>query len=430
MRERNAREGYGSDAADAVAAHRRYGGKIQIAPKVPVRSLEDFDRWYTPGVADACRAIERAPEEVWALTNRGNAVAVVTDGSRVLGLGDIGPAAALPVMEGKALIFKHVGDVDAVPLVLDTPDADTFVTVVQALAPSFGGINLEDIAQPRCFGILAQLQERLEIPVWHDDQQGTATVVLAALHNALRIVGKTLAGVKIAMVGMGAANVANYRLLKAAGVDPAHVVAADVHGTLHPGREDLAAQAEVAPQWSICLESNAEGAVGGVADAIRGADVLIAFSAPGPDTIAPAWVASMADDAIVIAGANPVPEIWPEAARAAGARIVGTGRSDFPNQVNNALAFPGIFRGVLDVRASVISEGMAIAAAEALARCAEWVGVGEDHILPTLEELGVAAQVALATALAAQEEGRARAPGAEAEIRQRIAAHVRFSEEP
>jgi malate dehydrogenase (oxaloacetate-decarboxylating) len=409
---------------DALNAHRHYRGKIEIAPKVPVHSLDDFGIWYTPGVADACRAIAHDPDEAWALTNRGNTIAIVSNGTRVLGLGDIGPAAALPVMEGKALIFKHLGGVDAVPLVLDAADPDAFVATVQALAPSFGGINLEDIAQPHCFGILTRLQELLDIPVWHDDQQGTATVVLAAIRNALRIVGKKLSEVKIAMVGMGAANVANYRLLTAAGADPGAIVAVDVHGTLHPGRDDLAAQVDVAPQWEICLESNAERIVSGPADAIRGADVLIAFSAPGPDTVAPAWIASMAADAIVIAGANPVPEIWPDAARAAGARIVGTGRSDFANQVNNALAFPGIFRGILDVRATAITDSMAVVAARALAHCVETRGLREDHILPTLEEKGVALEVAMATALVAQEEGLALAPGTPEEIRRRIEARL------
>ncbi len=393
--------------------HARYRGKIQMAPKAPVAGLADYAIWYTPGVAEPCRAIARDPDQVWELTNRGNTIAVVSDGTRVLGLGDIGPAAGLPVMEGKALIFKLLGGVDAVPLVLDASDPDAFSATVKALAPSFGGINLEDIAQPKCFGLLDRLRDELEIPVWHDDQQGTATVVLAAVLNALQLVGKSLDAVKIAMVGMGAANVANYRLLTAAGADPAAIVACDEHGTLHAGRDDLAAMADApltadAPQWRICQETNAAGVVGGAAEAIRGADLLIAFSRPGPDVIALDWVRAMAEDAIVIAGANPTPEIWPEDACAAGARIVGTGRSDFPNQVNNALAFPGIFRGVLDVRARRITDEMAIAAAEELARCAEIQGLREDHILPTLDEAEVAVRIAVATGLAAQAEDVAR----------------------
>lgn len=395
---------------DPLALHARYRGKVQIAPKVPVESLADYAIWYTPGVAEPCRAIHREPEQVWELTNRGNTIAVISDGTRVLGLGDIGPEAALPVMEGKALIFKLLGGVDAIPLVLDAADPEVFFTTVKALAPSFGGINLEDIAQPKCFGLLERLQAALDIPVWHDDQQGTATVVLAAVWNALKLVGKSLDAVKIAMVGMGAANVANLRLLKAAGAAPAAIVACDEYGVLHRGRRDLAALAAVAPQWRICEETNAEGVTGGPAEAIRGADILIAFSRPGPGVIAPEWVRTMAKDAIVIAGANPTPEIWPAAAHAAGARIVGTGRSDFPNQVNNALAFPGIFRGLLDVRARCITDALAVAAALELARCADIEGLRDDHILPTLDEPGVAARLAVAVGLAAQQAGVARRP--------------------
>ena len=406
-------------STEALALHARYRGKVQLAPKVPVRSLEDFAIWYTPGVAEPCLAIHADPAQVWELTNRGNSIAIVSDGTRVLGLGDIGPEAALPVMEGKALIFKLLGGVDAVPLVLDATAPDTFEVTVKALAPSFGGINLEDIAQPRCFGLLERLRAELDIPVWHDDQQGTATVVLAAVHNALQIVGKSLPQVKIAMLGMGAANVANYRLLKAAGADPAAVVACDVNGTLHGGRGDLEALAEIAPQWDICRESNAEGITGGAAEAIRGADILIAFSRPGPGVIRPEWITTMAPDALVIAGANPVPEIWPPEARAAGARIVGTGRSDFPNQVNNALAFPGIFRGVLDVRARAISDAMAIAAALELARCAELQGLREEHLLPTLDETEVPLRLAVATGMAAQKAGLAQRPGTPEELRAR-----------
>jgi malate dehydrogenase (oxaloacetate-decarboxylating) len=399
-----------NETKDPIALHALYRGKIQIAPKVPVTRLADYATWYTPGVAEPCRVIHQNPEKVWTLTNRSNTIAIISDGSRVLGLGDIGPAAGLPVMEGKALIFKLLGGVDAVPLVLDASDPEVFVATVKALKPSFGGINLEDIAQPKCFGLLERLRRELEIPVWHDDQQGTATVVLAAVLNALKLVGKSLDAVRIAMVGMGAANVANYRLLKAAGADPATVIACDAYGTLHRGRKDLAALKGVAPQWGICQETNAEGIEGGIADAVRGTDLLIAFSRPGPDTIEPDWVRTMAPDAIVIAGANPTPEILPDAAHAAGARIVGTGRSDFPNQVNNALAFPGIFRGVLDVRARRITDEMAVAAARELARCAEIRGLRADHILPTLDEPETAVRLAVATGLAAEKAGIADCP--------------------
>ncbi len=391
-----------------LAPHRRYRGKVTLQPKVPVRGVEDFAVWYTPGIAAPCRAIAADPEEVWELTNRGNTIAIISDGTRVLGLGDIGPAAALPVMEGKALLFKVLADVDAIPLVLDARDPARFCDVVAALEPSFGGINLEDIAQPKCFGILETLRARMTIPVWHDDQQGTATVVLAAVLNALTLVGKALDAVRITLIGAGAANMAVYRLLKVAGALPDAIVVCDEHGILHPGRRDLEALAGVAPQWEVCLESNAEGRRGGVLEACRGADVLIAFSRPGPGTLQAGHIAAMARDGIVIAGANPVPEIWPEEAKAAGARIVGTGRSDFPNQVNNALAFPGIFRGVLDVRARTITDTMAVAAARALAQCAHHRGLHEDHILPTLDEPETAREVAQATAQAAIAEGAAR----------------------
>jgi malate dehydrogenase (oxaloacetate-decarboxylating) len=306
-----------------------------------------------------------------------------------------------------------------VPLVLHAPDPDAFAVNVEALEPSFGGVNLEDIAQPKCFGLLERLRESLSVPLWHDDQQGTATVVLAAVLNALEVVGKELPNVKIALVGAGAANVANYRLLKAAGAQPGAVVACDARGTLNRHRADLEAQADLAPQWGICLETNAEGVEGGIAEALRGADLLLAFSAPGPGTIKPEWVAGMAEDAVVIAGANPVPEIHPQKAKEAGARVVGTGRSDYPNQVNNALAFPGIFRGVLDVGARAITDGMAVAAALELARCAHLRGLTEEHILPTLDEGEVAMRVAVATGLAAQQEGLARRPGTSEELRAR-----------
>ncbi|MCM5569273.1 NADP-dependent malic enzyme [Burkholderiaceae bacterium FT117] len=393
----------------ALRLHPFYGGKIQQLPKVPIGGAADFSVWYSPGVAEPCRAIQRDPEQVWAHTNRGNTIAVVSDGSRVLGLGNIGPEAGLPVMEGKALLFKYLGGVDAVALCLRPRDDDEFVRAVRMLEPSFGAINLEDIAQPRCFRILDALRGSMDIPVWHDDQQGTAVVVLAGLLNALEVVGKRLDQVRIAMVGIGAANNASYRLLKAVGVDPGRIVACDTGGTLHRGRADIAARpVELAKKWGICLESNAEGVQGGIAEALRGADVCLAFSTPGPGTIAPEWVRGMARDAIVFACANPVPEIWPDAAREAGARVVATGRGDFPNQVNNSLCFPAIFRGVLDVRARTISDAMAIAAARELAAFARERGISETDIVPKMSEWAVYPRVAAATGMAAQGEGVAR----------------------
>jgi malate dehydrogenase (oxaloacetate-decarboxylating) len=409
-------------AEDAMRLHALCRGKMQTMPKCPVRSFEDFAVWYSPGVAAPARAIAADPEAVWIHTNRANLIAIVTDGTRVLGLGDIGPTAALPVMEGKALLFKYLGGVDAVPLCLATRDADELIRTVSLLEPAFGAINLEDIAQPKCFRILDELRARLSIPVWHDDQQGTATALLAGLLNAATIVGKDPRRMRIAMVGMGAANVACYRLLSANGVDPRGIVACDSRGTLHPGRDDIERQQDTyRDKWRVCRESNADGVVGGVREALRGADACVAFSRSGPGVIDPSWVRTMARDAVVFACANPVPEIWPWEAAEAGARIVATGRSDFPNQLNNSLVFPGLFRGALDVRARTISDEMASAVARALAAFAERRGLREDDILPRMDEWEVHPRLAVVAAMAAQAQGLARVtrPAAELEAQAR-----------
>lgn len=406
-----------ASAAEALRLHALYRGKVQVLPKCPVRGLEDFAVWYTPGVAEPCRAIRADPDDVWKYTNRANTVAIVSDGSRILGLGNIGPEAGLPVMEGKALLYKFLGGVDAVPICLGTQDPDEIVRSVELLAPSFGGVNLEDIEQPKCFRVLDILRRRLDIPVWHDDQQGSATVLLAALANALEIVGKRLDGVRIAMIGMGAANVATYRLITARGADPAGIIACDTTGTLHGGRVDLEEkQEEYRDKWRVCTETNPESIVGGIPEALRGADVCIAFSSPGPEVVRPEWVREMADDAIVFACANPVPEIWPWVAREAGARIVASGRSDFPNQVNNSLGFPGIFRGVLDVRARTITDEMALAAADALAAHGREQGIDPERLLPTMEDWEVYPRIAVATAMKAREQGVARLEKAVGEV--------------
>jgi len=395
-------------AEEALRLHPLYRGKVQMMPKCPIRDLTDFSIWYTPGVAAVCKAIQQHPETAYEYTNRANSVAIISDGTRVLGLGDIGPLAGMPVMEGKALLFKYLGGVDAVPLCVATRSAEELIDLVSALEPSFGAINLEDISQPKCFKILDTLKARLKIPVWHDDQQGTATVVLAGLLNALRVVGKSLDSARIALIGVGAANVATYRLLRSCGASAGGIIACDSQGVLHTGREDLARQqSEFVDKWRMCVETNADQVRGGIEDSLRGADVCIAFSKSGPDTIRPEWIRQMARDAIVFACANPVPEIWPWLAKEAGARIVATGRSDFPNQVNNSLGFPAIFRGVLDVRASAISDSMALAAARELAACAAESSLHEERIVPRMDEWTVYPRVAVATALAAQREGLA-----------------------
>ncbi|NQS91745.1 MAG: NADP-dependent malic enzyme [Chloroflexi bacterium] len=395
-------------AADALKLHPFYKGKMETTLKCTVRNIDDFAIWYTPGVAAPCRDIYQDPEMVYQHTSKGNTIAVISDGTRVLGLGDIGPKAGLPVMEGKALLFKYLGGVDAVPIMLDTKDPDVFIETVLLLQASFGGINLEDIAQPKCFRILDELRERAEIPVWHDDQQGTATVTLAGLMNALKVVGKKKEDIQIAFIGSGASNVAISRLIFSWGADPGKCMMVDSKGILGAQRDDIKANKEqFKEKWHLCKITNKEKRQGSIKEAMQGADVVIALSKPGPDVIKPEWVQSMNSDAIVFSCANPIPEIWPWVAKEAGARVVATGRSDFPNQVNNSLGFPGIFRGTLDVRATTITDEMCFAAAEALA---DQIGdkLDEDHLLPTMDDWEVFAKEAAAVGMKAQEQGVAR----------------------
>lgn len=417
-------------AEEALRLHPFYKGKVQMMPKCPIRDFRDFAVWYSPGVAAPCRAIQDRPDLVYEHTNKGNCIAIVSDGTRVLGLGDIGPEAGLPVMEGKALLFKYLGGVDAVPLCLRTRDTDQFSGIVKALEPSFGGINLEDIAQPKCFRILNELRAELNIPVWHDDQQGTATVLLAALVNALKIVGKDLHRIKVALIGMGAANVATYHLLRVAGVNPAAVVACDSKGVLHKARHDIEErQREFPDKWQICNETNTDAMTGGVAEALAGADACIAFSKPDPNLVKPDSVKRMAKGAIVFACANPVPEIWPWDANEAGARIVGTGRGDFPNQVNNSMGFPAIFRGALDVRARTITDEMALAAAYELAAYAQERGIHEKDVIPRMDEWEVFPRVAVATAMKAQEQCVARVSKSRKQLHQEATRAIRQARE-
>jgi malate dehydrogenase (oxaloacetate-decarboxylating) len=394
---------------DALKFHPFYRGKIQTNPKCAIRSFDDFGIWYTPGVAEPCREIDENPEKVFEHTNKANMVAVVSDGSRVLGLGNIGPRAGLPVMEGKALLFKYLGGIDAFPITLDTEDPEEIIRTVKILEPSFGGINLEDFAKPKCFDILDTLREEMSIPVWHDDQQGTASIELAGVINALKIVGKDLEDVTYSIIGAGAANVALTRVMFTAGVPPENVIISDSSGILHEGREDLEENKDYNPyKWDLAKKTNGEGRTGGLEEAIRDTDVLVAASAPGPDTLKQEWIEKMNDDAVVFVVANPIPEIWPWKAKEAGARIVGTGRSDFPNQINNSIGFPGIFRGTLDVNAKTITDEMAIAAAHAIADTAEEKGLREDYVVPTMDEWEVFINQAVAVGEKAIEQGIAR----------------------
>ncbi|MEA3507867.1 MAG: NADP-dependent malic enzyme, partial [Synergistota bacterium] len=394
-------------AEEAMKLHPFYKGKVQVTLKCPVRNVDDFAVWYTPGVAAPCRAIHDDASLSFSYTNRANTIAVISDGTRVLGLGDIGPEAAMPVMEGKALLFKYLGGVDAVPLCLDASDPDRFIDTVMALQPSFGGINLEDIAQPKCFRILDELRERMDIPVWHDDQQGTAAVNVAGLFNALRVVDKKMESVRIVLLGAGAANIATARLLLAAGADPDNLVLVDSRGALHGGRTDLDGQPE---KRRFAETTNVRGCTGGPEEAMKGADVVFSYTKPGPDVIQKEWVGSMAEGSVIFACANPVPEIWPWDAKEAGAAVVATGRSDFPNQVNNSLGFPAIFRGVLDVQARTITDAMCIAAARELADCAVEKGVSADYLIPTMDEGWVYPRVAAAVGEQAVTDGVARYP--------------------
>ncbi|MDR0292860.1 MAG: NADP-dependent malic enzyme [Oscillospiraceae bacterium] len=361
-------------AAESLRLHAEWRGKLETVPKMEVSSREALSLAYTPGVAAPCLEIQKDPEKSYTLTGRWNTVAVVTDGTAVLGLGDIGPEAAMPVMEGKCVLFKAFGGVDAVPLCVRTKDTDEFVRAVELLAGSFGGVNLEDISAPRCFAIERKLIERCDIPVFHDDQHGTAVVTLAALLNALRLTGRTPGGVRVVINGAGAAGIATARLLLAAGADG--VVLCDRQGIIAEGRDGLSGE-----KAEMARLTNREKLRGTLADALRGADVFIGVSAPG--TVTGEMVRTMRKDPVLFPMANPVPEIMPEEALAAGAAVVGTGRSDFPNQINNVLAFPGIFRGVFDARAKAITGKMKLAAARALAGLVSDAELKPGYIIPT-----------------------------------------------
>jgi malate dehydrogenase (oxaloacetate-decarboxylating) len=384
---------------ESLKLHEERKGKISITSKVKVETRDDLSLAYTPGVAEPCRKIHEDPENVYKYTSKGNLVAVVTDGTAVLGLGDIGPMAGMPVMEGKAILFKEFADVDAFPILIDSKDVDEIVNAVRLIAPTFGGINLEDIAAPRCFEVEEKLKKLLDIPVFHDDQHGTAIVVLAGVINALKVVDKKLEDLKVVINGAGAAGTAIAKLLLSSGVK--NLIAVDKVGILYRGMEKIDdakdALAEITNPYNI---------TGDLSDALVGADLFVGVSAPG--ILKPEMVKSMNRDAIIFAMANPTPEIMPDEAKAAGARVIGTGRSDYPNQVNNVLAFPGIFRGALDVRAKEINEEMKLAAAYAIADYIKDEDVNENNVIPSALDKNVATKVAEAIAKAARESGVAR----------------------
>ena len=398
---------------DALEFHKASGGKIAIHSKVPCATAKDLSLAYTPGVAEPCREIEKNPDDVYQYTAKGNIVAVVTDGTAVLGLGDIGPMASIPVMEGKAILFKNFAGIDAFPIAVASKDPNVIVNTVAAIQPVFGGINLEDISAPRCFEVEARLKKILNIPVFHDDQHGTAVVALAALINALKVVGKSFPSLRVAVSGAGAAGTAVTKFLYSFGAKD--VILCDSRGVIHQGRTDLNPFKK-----EIAQLTNPRNVSGTLADAISGADVFLGLSVAG--IVTPQMVRSMAKDAIVFAMANPVPEIMPDLAMQAGARVVATGRSDFPNQVNNVLGFPGIFRGALDVRASDINEAMKVAASHAIASLVE--NVSEKCIIPSPLDRRVVPAVAAAVARAAIETGVARVPMDPAEVGRRAEAWV------
>ena len=409
---------------DALVLHPFYGGKYEIVPKCVVRSMADFAIWYTPGVAAPCKDIHAHPEMVYEHTNKANTIAIVTDGTRVLGLGDIGPEAGLPVMEGKALLFKYLGGVDAVPICLDTKDPDKIIETTRLLQPSFGGINLEDISQPKCFRVLDECRAKMDIPVWHDDQQGTAAVTVAGLLNAAKVAGKSFKTLKVVMLGVGAAGYACLRVMKAAGMDPGGIVCVDiVDGNpviLHRGME---LERLFPYRGELLGETNADNRKGGVLDAFKGMDAVIGYAGAG--LIKQEYVKAMGTKPIVFACANPVPEIWPWEAKEAGAYVFASGRSDFENQVNNSLGFPGIFRGALDVRATTITDNMCIAAARELAKVAEDKGLRPDYIIPNMNEWEVFPREAVAVAMTAIKDGVARVKATRDELYKTAEATIR-----
>lgn len=397
----------------SLAAHQFYRGKMQTIPKAPVLAFNWFNVWYTPGVSKVSTEIRENNDNSYNLSNRGNLVAVVSDSTRVLGDGDCTPPGGLGVMEGKAFLMKYLGGVDAIAICIDSRnnkcenDPDKIIEFVKMLQYSFGAVNLEDISSPNCYKVLDVLREECVIPVWHDDAQGTASVTLAGLINALKLVNKKISEVKIVFLGAGASNTACARIIFKAGADPQKCIMFDSKGALHKNRKDIEADPRFYPKWEICKESNPR-LIDTIDEAMKGADVLIALSKPGPCYVEPTWIKAMAEKSIVFVCANPVPEIYPYAAKEAGAYIVATGRGDFANQVNNSLGFPGILKGALLTQAKKVTDEMAIAAAYSLANFAEKRGIKPDNIIATMDEPGVFCHEAADVAMQAIKDGVAR----------------------
>lgn len=394
----------------ALEYSRYYKGKVNIFPKVPIRHLNDFSIWYTPGVSAVSLEIARQKDLSFELTGRWNSIAILTDGTRVLGLGKVGPEAAMAVMEGKSLIFNYLGGVNAVPIPVNAPEREAFISVATALEPSFGGYNLEDIESPKCFYIQEKLQKAVNIPVWHDDQLGTACITLAGLINSLRVVGKKMGEVRVVLMGSGAANIATAKLIIAAGVKPGNIMMVDSKGVIDNERKDLDSMMfNNRWKYELALTTNADRVKGEAANAFKGADVVLSAAKQGPGTIKPEWISTMNKGGVVFALANPVPEIWPRLALEAGAAVVATGRSDFSNQINNSLVFPGVFRGTLDARATGVNIDVMLAASREIA---DFVKEPEaEKIVPTMEEWELYPSVASAVAHRTSELGLARKSG-------------------
>ncbi len=391
----------------AVEYSRYYKGKVRTYPNVPVSNLSDFSFWYTPGVAEVSLQINRNPEDSFEITGRWNTIGIITDGTRVLGLGNVGPEAATPVMEGKAMLFNLLGGVNAIPLPIRVKSGEEFVNVAKALEPAFGGFNLEDIESPKCFFVLRDLQKALSIPAWHDDQLGTACIILAGMINALRVTGKKISDAKVSLIGSGAANIAAAHLMIEAGIKPGNIIMVDSHGIMEPERKDLDKIMFSNPwKYELALKTNAERRKGDIAESMEGVDIVVSAAKSEPGIIKGEWIKKMNSNPIIFALANPLPEIWPEDAKAAGAKVVATGRSDFPNQINNSLVFPGVFRGVLDARSKGVNFKIMVKAAYEIADYVKEPSA--DRIVPTMDDWELYPAVASSVARATVEEGFAR----------------------